>query len=63
MYSVGDIKSYQNLPEFPSTLAIKGTSKNQEVMDHFIKLRQEMLFKTPGQVLLKGWITRKDFKD
>jgi len=53
------------LPEFPTALSLKGKSKIGEVTTHFKKLRQEMLNQkqSAGQssnILLKGWVTRKN---
>ena len=63
MFSVGDIRNYQLLPELPSVLHLKGKSKIQEVTSHFMKVRQDVkLNLTPNNVLLKGWVTRKNFK-
>ena len=43
LFSVGDIRQYQGLPEFPTKLTLKGKSRIGEVTAHFKKLRQEML--------------------
>jgi hypothetical protein len=42
LYSTGDIKNFQNLPDLPSVLSLKGKSVLKEVMQHFLKLRQEI---------------------
>lgn len=42
LFSVGDIRHYQSLPEFPTKLTLKGKSRIGEVMSHFRKVRQEM---------------------
>lgn len=65
LFSVGDIRQYQALPEFPEKLILKGKSKIGEVTAHFRKLRQEMLNQKQNgthsnNVLLKGWVTRKN---
>ena len=55
------------MPEFPNKLLLKGKSKIAEVTSHFRKLRNEMRgMKQSGSsssnVLLKGWITRKQMQ-
>ena len=63
MYSVGDIRAYQTLPELPSTMTLKGKSKIEEVTQHFLKLRHDPKVNSrPDNILLKGWVTRKNFK-
>lgn len=39
LFSVGDVRHYQSLPEFPTKLVLKGKSKIAEVTTHFKKLR------------------------
>ena len=63
LFSIGDIRQYQALPEFPTKLTLKGKSKIAEVTAHFKKLRQEMNQHSQGSsknLLLKGWVTRKN---
>ena len=44
-------------------LTLKGKSKIAEVTSHFLKLRHDSKINLkPDNVLLKGWVTRKNFK-
>jgi hypothetical protein len=52
IYTLQDISLYQQLPEIPQTLTLKGKAKLLDVTTHFLRLKRD-------KRLLKGWVTRR----
>lgn len=53
MFSTIDISTYQQLPEMPNMLTLKGKAKIQDVVTHFLRLKKD-------KRLIRGWIVRKN---